>query len=101
MVIIQVEDTRNVEVRKGDEVTLEVPGGTTPGLWELEASPDAVEVIGHEVVADEERVGGRGVERFIVRSVRAGNATLRLQFKAPWEAEPMETFDVCLRTAQP
>jgi predicted secreted protein len=84
-----------IEARPGEEITLEVPGANTTGyLWQLKTDVDAVEVVGHEVIPDHENFGGAGVERFVVRPLRAGDATLHLELKAPWENAPAETLDV-------
>ena len=98
MTTIKVETQQNVRVEPGEDVTLEVPGcGTTGYLWKLDANPGAVEVVGHEVVPDDRSFGGAGVERFTVRSVHVGDATVRLELKAPWESTAVESYDVTIQ----
>jgi hypothetical protein len=86
MPTVKVEGDENVDVRPGEEVVLEVPGANT--------SSDAVEVVGHEVIPDEESFGGAGVERFTLRPLREGNATVHLELKAPWDSDVAESHDV-------
>ena len=61
MPTVKVEGDEIVQVRPGEEVTLEVTGsGATGYLWQLEANPDAVEVTGHEVIPNENSFGAPG-----------------------------------------
>jgi predicted secreted protein len=95
MATVKVEGNESVEVHPGEEVTLEVTGANTTGyLWHLNANPEAVEFVGHEVVADLENFGGAGIERFVVRLLCEGDSMVRLELKAPWETEPVEIHDV-------
>ncbi len=96
MTTIKIEEgAKCVEAHPGERITVEVPGTNTTGyLWQLQTNPDAVQVVGHEVVPDEEHFGGAGVERFVIESIKEGNATLHLELKAPWESDPAETYDL-------
>jgi predicted secreted protein len=89
------EGAERVETHPGEEITLEVPGANTTGyLWRLQTDSSAVQIVGHEVIPDKENFGGAGVERFIVKPLRTGVATLHLELKAPWEDDPAESYDV-------
>jgi predicted secreted protein len=102
MTTVKVGTDASVDVRAGEQVTLEVPGANTTGyLWHLDANPKAVEVLGHEIVADDSSFGGGGLERFVVRPLQEGPATVRLNLKAPWESEPVETHNVQVRLLKP
>jgi predicted secreted protein len=95
MPTVKVEGGQTVDTHPGEDVTLEVQGANTTGyLWRLNANPDVVLIVGHEVIPDEESFGGAGIERFVVRPLRSGDATIRLELKAPWETEPVESHDV-------
>ncbi|MEA2935282.1 MAG: Chagasin family peptidase inhibitor [Variibacter sp.] len=85
MTTFKVEGDRDLQVRSGEEVTLEVPGANTTGyLWRLEANPEDVEIVDHQVLPNTESFGGAGIERFTVKSTRDGDSTLKLELKRPW-----------------
>ncbi len=95
MTTVRVEGEQSIEVPEGGEVTLEVSGANTTGyLWKLDANPEAVEIVGHEIIADENSFGGAGVERFTLKALRQGEATVRLELRAPWESDAAESHDV-------
>lgn len=96
MATVKIEEgPGRIEARTGEEITLEVSGANTTGyLWQLQTDSSAVEVVTHEVIPDNESFGGAGVERFIVKPVKAGDAVLHFQLKAPWEIDPVESHDV-------
>jgi len=99
MPTVKVDGDQSVQVHVGEEVTLEVSGANTTGyLWQLNADPSAVKVVEHQIVPDEESFGGSGTERFIVRPLSGGDAMVRLELKAPWEKEPVETHDVLMHS---
>ncbi len=99
MTTVKLEGTHLIEAHPGEEVTVEVPGANTTGyLWRLKTDSNSVQVVGHEVVPDNESFGGAGVERFVVKSLKAGQATLHFELKAPWESDPAESYDVQVRS---
>ena len=100
MTVVKIEDAQDIQARPGEAITLEVPSANTTGyLWQLNANPEAVEVVGHEVIADEENFGGAGIERFTVRPLRGGDVTVHFELKAPWENDPAEVREVRVHTA--
>jgi predicted secreted protein len=74
---------------------LEVPGANTTGyLWQIKTDSSAVEIVGHEIVPDDQSFGGAGVERFFLKPPRTGDASLHLELKAPWESEAAQVHSV-------
>jgi predicted secreted protein len=95
MTTVKLEGTERIEAHPGKEFTVEVPGANTTGyLWRLQTDPNTVQIVGHEVVPDDENFGGAGVERFVVKPLKIGHATLHFELKAPWESDPAESYDV-------
>ena len=89
------ESVERIEAHPGEEITLEVPGANTTGyLWQLKTDSSAVEIVGHEIIPDHQSFGGAGIERFVLKSLRAGDTTLHLELKAPWENDPAESYNL-------
>jgi predicted secreted protein len=89
------EVTERIESQSGEAFTLEVPGANTTGyLWQIKTDPSVVQLIEHEIVPDEENFGGAGIERFVLKLLRTGVAKVHLELKAPWEEQPVETYDL-------
>jgi len=91
-----------VEVGVGQQVTLELASNPTTGYsWELTSAPDTavVRIVSDTYVPPDAQIpGAGGVQRIVVEGVAAGEATLDLGYRRPWEADvpPSETasFDI-------
>lgn len=85
-----------VDAEIGRTLEFALPGGGTTGYrWEVQPA-DGVEVkrLPPRRVA---AFGGAAPDIFQVTPQRAGDISLQLELRAPWQAEPAETRVVTLR----
>ena len=92
--------TRSEVTTQADaEFSVRLPSSATSGyLWQPEAIPDAVELLGGSVEqpAGPPRVGGPATHLFRFRAKQKGKFVIRFVLKRPWEREPIETHSVTL-----
>ena len=84
---------KNYTIRVNPEeiFELEVPGsGTTGYLWNLEVDIEKLEIIDHQIIADNTSFGGSGQEIYRLKTLEPGQIELKMILKAPWEPNPAE-----------
>lgn len=98
---------RTATVRLGGLIRLALPSNATTGYqWELATSGGAVleNTLHRYVPPNTDRVGAGGVEQWEFRARQPGGATLRLEYRRPWESkslDPAETFEVAVTVPAP
>ena len=94
------DDGGSFALASGGELTVELPSNPSTGYgWQVVGSSlgGVLESGGaSEFVADSSLVGAAGIEKLHFRAAKAGSATLRLEYKRPWEttATPEKTYAV-------
>lgn len=99
MILTESDAGKTAEMSIGDELAITLVGNPSTGYgWEVVPVEGAVlEPVGEpEFEADSDLVGAPGKITLHFKAIRAGQQTLRLIYRRPWEeqAEPLETFEV-------
>ena len=104
--LTEKDDGRQLQLVRGDTLTVELKSNPTTGYcWLFAANEyDVLRVETTEFIApDTDRCGAPGRERLRFKAVKAGETTLHLVYVRPWEkkAPPAQSFRVKVSVAEP
>jgi len=99
--ITKADNGKTVEVAKGSDVKVVLESNPTTGYkWEVkEVDASILKQAGEATFkADSDAMGAGGKETFAFNAVGAGQTTLKMEYRRPWEteAQPAETFAVTI-----
>jgi len=98
-VITKADNGKTVEVAKGSEVQVVLESNPTTGYsWQVkEVDASILKQVGEPAFkADSSAVGAGGKETFTFNAAGAGQTTLKMEYRRPWEKDvpAVETFSV-------
>ncbi|MBU0490493.1 MAG: protease inhibitor I42 family protein [Chloroflexi bacterium] len=99
--ITQADNGKTIEVNQGSEVKVVLVSNPTTGYsWQVaEVDAKVLQQVGEaQFKADSDAIGAGGKETFTFKAAGAGQTTLKMEYKRPWETDvaAAETFVVTI-----
>jgi inhibitor of cysteine peptidase len=99
--VTKADNGKTVEVTKGSDLKVVLESNPTTGYkWEVkEVDASILKQAGEAAYkADSDAVGAGGKETFTFNAVGAGQTTLKMEYRRPWETEEpaVETFAITI-----
>jgi predicted secreted protein len=89
------KSTTEIRVRVGESFVVELPVRATGGYaWQLARVPETARLSDERIRSAGAAIGGSSIQEFEFVATRAGEATLAMDCKRPWETTVSDRHEV-------
>jgi predicted secreted protein len=93
--------TRQIKAKVGEAFVVELPVRATAGYaWELTRQPETIRLEDTRIRPASAAIGGSAIQGFEFVATRAGEDTLMLTCKRPWETTVVDRLEVKVITGR-